>query len=288
MKFQYCELLAHFRLQFLIALTFCFTVLLVFASPFWAIAAFLGAAVNAFEIVPLYFGKSKHDNNKPLNAVRLVFANVLYGNENYEPFIKLVADEKPDIFVVQELTDGWLNALENLREIYPHYLARTEKRGGGIALFSKLPLLEKEIISLGHDYRQSIRVKFNAGEKCVALFTFHPHAPLHPAYFHHRNQQLAVAAEIINQLAAPLIVVGDLNTTVWSPFYKRFIKETNLVNAAQGFGLVPTFPVWKFPLEFLMIRIDQCFIRGDIFVKQIRTGRDIGSDHLPVIVDLEL
>jgi endonuclease/exonuclease/phosphatase family metal-dependent hydrolase len=64
------------------------------------------------------------------------------------------------------------------------------------------------------------------------------------------------------------------------------LKETKLLNARQGFGLLPTFPVFKFPIAFLMMPIDHCFVSEDISVQKIRTCEYIGSDHLPLAVEL--
>jgi endonuclease/exonuclease/phosphatase family metal-dependent hydrolase len=36
----------------------------------------------------------------------------------------------------------------------------------------------------------------------------------------------------------------------------------------------------------LMIPIDHCLVSSDIRVITLRTGRNIGSDHLPIIVDM--
>ena len=287
-RFKPCELASHFRLQYLTGSVICFAVLILFGSWLWACVAFVCVVVNVIEIVPCYFNNPKTDNNKNPSPLRIVFANVLYLNKNHAPFIALIEKEKPDIFIVQELTESCLNEIESLKEDYPYSISRHEKQGGGIAVFSKLPFGHSEIISLGFENRQSILVKFFLGERSVTLYTFHPQAPLRPFYFNYRNQQLAKATKIIKQLDAPKIVVGDLNTTVWSPFFKRLLKETDLVNARQSFGLLPTFPVWKFPIKFLMLPIDHCLMSDDICVKQIRTGDFLGSDHLPVIIDLEL
>jgi endonuclease/exonuclease/phosphatase family metal-dependent hydrolase len=37
-----------------------------------------------------------------------------------------------------------------------------------------------------------------------------------------------------------------------------------------------------------MIPIDHCLVSPDIDVLRMRTGRNIGSDHLPIIVDMTI
>jgi endonuclease/exonuclease/phosphatase (EEP) superfamily protein YafD len=285
-RFKYCELASHFRLQLFIAAAVSFVFFIISNSWLWVGLAFIAFAFNAFEIFPVYFNKPKQQNNPNSATLRLIFANVLYQNKKYEPFINLIRKEKPDIFVGQEVTAPCLQALETLCEFYPYHQAKTEKHGGGIVVFSRFPFVQAEIISLGFEHRQSILVKFKLDDKIVTLYTFHPQAPLAYNHFGYRNQQLTNAAEIIKELSEPIVVVGDLNTTPWSPFYKRFLKETKLLNARQGFGLLPTFPVFKFPIAFLMMPIDHCFVSEDISVQKIRTCEYIGSDHLPLAVEL--
>jgi endonuclease/exonuclease/phosphatase (EEP) superfamily protein YafD len=119
----------------------------------------------------------------------------------------------------------------------------------------------------------------------LSVVTVHPRPPLRPHHFRHRNVQLRDAASVVQALPAPKILVGDLNTSLWSPYYAQVIRQTGLYNARQGFGLAPTWPTFM-PWPFLRIPIDHCLVSPDIRVLTMRTGRNIGSDHLPLIVEL--
>lgn len=88
-------------------------------------------------------------------------------------------------------------------------------------------------------------------------------------------------------------MVGDLNITMWSPYYKRFARQTGLRNARQGFGILPSWPTKETYSQIspalsllLAIPIDHCLISPEIKVLNIRTGPNVGSDHRPVITDL--
>jgi endonuclease/exonuclease/phosphatase (EEP) superfamily protein YafD len=100
-----------------------------------------------------------------------------------------------------------------------------------------------------------------------------------------RNAQLQEAAMTMRQLPEPKILIGDLNTTVWSPYFSQLVEESGLRDARKGFGVVPTWPT-DFPTPLMRIPIDHCLVSRDIRVVNIGAGPRVGSDHLPLIVDL--
>ena len=72
---------------------------------------------------------------------------------------------------------------------------------------------------------------------------------------------------------------------MWSPYYSELVRESGLVDARKGFGVLPTWPA-PLKLSLMMIPIDHCLVSSELQVAQIKTGPDIESDHLPLIVDL--
>jgi endonuclease/exonuclease/phosphatase (EEP) superfamily protein YafD len=91
----------------------------------------------------------------------------------------------------------------------------------------------------------------------------------------------------MNTLTNQKILLGDFNDTIWSYHHARMLEQTKLVNVrtrAKSF-IVPSWPTWMM-LKPLMIPIDQCLISPNIWVSSVKTGRDIGSDHLPLEVKL--
>ena len=77
--------------------------------------------------------------------------------------------------------------------------------------------------------------------------------------------------------------MGDLNITMWSPNYQEFVDRAELKNTRQGHGILPSWPT-QFPV--LSIPIDHVLVSSEIQVRDTRIGRNVGSDHLPIIVDL--
>ena len=99
-----------------------------------------------------------------------------------------------------------------------------------------------------------------------------------------RNEHLTQMTAFAKARSEPLIIVGDLNMTMWSPSHRSLCDELGLTNTRRGFGILPSWPA-SLP-SVMRIPIDHCLVSDGITVLDCRLGRDIGSDHLPLIVDL--
>jgi endonuclease/exonuclease/phosphatase (EEP) superfamily protein YafD len=73
--------------------------------------------------------------------------------------------------------------------------------------------------------------------------------------------------------------VGDFNTVAWSRSAILFRKTSGLLDPRIGRGLIPTFHAKYW---FLRFPIDQLYYSTDIFIDNIHTLPNIGSDHFPV------
>ena len=102
-----------------------------------------------------------------------------------------------------------------------------------------------------------------------------------------RNEHLQVGiGEYAQQQTQPTIIMGDLNVSLWSPFYHAMIKTSGLRNARQGLGVLPSHSVIAPNIGFLSAPIDHCLISSQIQVQDFKLGKAIGSDHLPMIAEL--
>jgi endonuclease/exonuclease/phosphatase family metal-dependent hydrolase len=86
----------------------------------------------------------------------------------------------------------------------------------------------------------------------------------------------------------PAILVGDFNATRRTRAYRRLAAALRDAQLAPGIRRVePTFPT-RFPT----LRLDHVFVRGPIDVVHVSTVRTplarLASDHVPLVVDLEI
>ena len=165
-------------------------------------------------------------------------------------------------------------------------MVETLEGAGGVAALSRLPLNKAEVVDTGNYLGPTLQVEVLLEGQTFTVLTAHPPPP-NPSGFPYRNAQLASLAERLKALPGPKAFIGDMNTTVWSPYLRDFTAASGLRNARQGFGVVPTWPmIWY--LWPLQIGIDHCFVSRDVRVVNVRAGAAIGSDHLPLVVELAL
>lgn len=282
-KFNYLlDLTAHFKLQYLIATLIALLWFSLTRHKIWIAIGLLGVMLNLFAIVPWYLPPSQPVSSSA-QALRVLTVNVLVENKNYTPTIELIREEQPDVVAVVETNLGWLNAMRSVEDILPYSLQSPRAKAFGIALYSKFPLTFEPIETFDTPKDFHLVAKVNQGERQTVVVALHPPPPRDAILFEQRNRELTEISRYIQTLNEPVIAMGDLNITMWSPNYQEFVDRAEIKNTRQGFGILPSWPT-QFPLIF--IPIDHVLVSPEIQVRNTRIGRNIGSDHLPVIADL--
>ena len=284
-EFHYLlELTSHFKVQYFVA-GCCALFFFSFSRKLgWAAFSLICILLNLMVILPWYLPVPS-TGFAPQRELRVLLANVNVKNRNFEAAIALIQKEQPDLMAIVETNHDWLQALKAIESILPYALFSPQAEEFGIALYSKFPLEAVQIEAPDEFKDFHLAAKVNVAGKQVTAIALHPPPPKGTALTQIRNQELANIAGLVRSLQTPVIAVGDLNTSLWSPFYQKFVHQTQLHNSRQGFGILPT---WPSILPPLYIPIDHCLVSSNIQVSSTRTGQFIGSDHLPVVTDLRL
>ena len=288
---RYLELFSHFRLQYFAA---SLVLAVVFISLRWRSYAILGIAcvgLNAYFIVPWYLpagtlpGETAKNADNHGDPVTILHANVYRSNSDTTRFVELVVAEQPDLLVMQEATPDWLAGLGAIRASYPYKIEEPREDSFGIALFSKFPLDRTAVVASEPLGFPDIVARALIGGKQLHIISTHPMPPIGSSNYGSRNLQLDAVAKLAARTPTPLLVVGDLNTTMWAEHYRKFEQTSGLTNARKGLGVRPTWPTFFFPA---MIPIDHCMVSNDIYVHELTVGPNIGSDHRPIICRISL
>lgn len=281
----YLELTTHFRLQYALTASACVGVLIVFHSWKLLPVAVCCAVYNLAYLVPYYFLRPRPQIKSSAASLRLLQVNLLLSNENYETLLTAATEADADVIVLQELTEEWWKHIEVLAEQYPHVEAVPGPGGAGMAIFSRYSLEEVKTLTLDASNHIAILAQVNVVSASVTILALHPPTPISSTRFTNRNRQFHEAGDILRSLKGPRILIGDLNATMWSPYFTDLTKRSGLRDARLGFGLRTS---WPMPLPwFLRIPIDHCLVSNDIIVERVQLGRRTGSDHRSLIVDVK-
>jgi endonuclease/exonuclease/phosphatase (EEP) superfamily protein YafD len=282
---MYCEFVSGYKLQLLLAALGCLIYFLLVFNKFWILLSLFCVLLNLGELLPWYFNQPKITNVEQQHPLKVLSYNVLWSNQQYAKAVSFVNQEQPDIAVFLEAVPNWQEKLKALAPNYPYHISTPKLE---IEIYSKLPLNNSEVKLYG-TYRGLVIADLKVGDRRIKFVATHAYPQL---YYGHtgwqiRNQQLEIGiGKYAQTLEQPLIIIGDLNVSMWSPFYHSLIKLSGLLNARQGFGILPTNSGIAPQFAVLSAPIDHCLVSSDIQVKSFRLGKAIGSDHLPIIAEL--
>ena len=277
------DICSHFRVQYALGLGLAALLMLIprqrrSAAVFGALAA-----ANLAVVLPLYFGQAPApaDAGWPVRAL-LVNVNREYGNP--ARVAEAVTQFKPDIVVLEEVSVKWLADLAPVLAKFKYSRRVVRDDNFGIALFSRFPFIQAQTPDIGYIV-PSILAEIECSQGTCTVVATHPLPPAGGEYSRWRNAQLEELPQWIKRATSPVLLLGDLNVSPWSPHFTRLLRESGLRDSSQGRGVQPTWPAFN-PL--MLIPIDYCLYSPGIAILNRQTGPDVGSDHYPVIVDFAI
>jgi endonuclease/exonuclease/phosphatase (EEP) superfamily protein YafD len=274
----YLEIGTFFRLQYALFLGAAALAALVLKRFRVALVALTLVGINLLVVAPGSTVTAGGDSPR----LRVLVLNVEHGNDDYPRVVELIKEEDPDVIGLTELTPLWARKLATpLRQLYDRRLA-PRKGAYGIGLYSKRRLEATRVERLPPDGPVSVVATVSLGRKEMDFVLTHVHTPFAGAI---HVRQLRALADERKHLRDRLAVCGDFNAVPWSQPMREFAATTGLHGVQAGYGLHGTWPT---NYAVLRIPIDNCLISDDLALLGRRRGADVGSDHLPLIVELGL
>lgn len=205
--------------------------------------------------------------------LRLASANLNLANRDASALRDWLAKEQPDVVLLQELSPAFAQSLQQLPG-YPYRSLSPQPSPFGIGMLSTVPLLDPRFIADDEGVQRIETGLLIAGCR-VELAALHPMPPISPRQRARRDHTLR---ELAQHKQTPGLLAGDLNTSPWAPAF----VELQMQGWRRASGLMPT---WGGPLG---IPIDHVVASAHWQVVSQSRGPNLGSDHLPVLVDLRL
>lgn len=248
----------------------------------WAIAAAVCVAFHggwlAWGTAPWpFYSPPSHAPN-----LRVLTANVYDKQHHPEALLALIREEHPDVVLLQEVDDAWRKLLAPLESEYPnhHVCARYPGGSSDLAMYWRPASAAAE--ELADTGLPGVAVDIKVNGVALRVVNVHTAAPFSPNRAKRYRGQMEALVDMANNAKTPLILGGDFNGSVWSPFYRKFMRQSGLRSARYGLGLLGTWPSFFGPFR---TSLDHLIASPVIDTVSCRVGPGIGSDHRPLIAD---
>ena len=288
------DLIANLRIQMLIALGVVWMACLLLRSWRLAVICAITIAWHASWLSPREKAGRAADGVPAAGQVlKVCSVNVLTSNRQHDRIIAGLRTYNADIIAVLELSTELTDRLtEDMGDDYPHRVMEPDDGGNfGIGLLSRFPLQNVRIFELTSLPLPSISADVEWNGRTVHIMATHPIPPMSRGYFEARNHHLQSLGKLATEQrtdrpTVPIIVVGDLNVTPWSPHFRNFQQASGLEESCAGPWFVRLQPTWyrwsAFPFGLVL---DHAFSTPDLICTKRLVGLDTGSDHRPVYVE---
>lgn len=273
------ELFSHFRPQYAVWLALCGIGLLALRRPALGIAALLLGLANALPLLH-YYGETPIRPAPRGEALDAVLLNLFFYNGDHGRVVGYLQEAGPDLAVLLEVTPAWREALHAVAGELPY-----QAQAGDVLVASRLPLAGVRAVTLPSGEASAILLRVRAGESELTVIGTHANWPLGPRMSRNRNRELAALGTLARSVEGPLLVLGDLNVTAFSPVFRHLLSRGRLADCAAGRGWHPTWPSWFPPLY---LQIDHCLASPGVAIAHFGTGPYVGSDHYPVEVSVQV
>lgn len=289
----YLELLSHFQRQYWLMSLVGWGAIALTRRRLPALISLVCVAILTAQLLPWYL-PPHFLSTETAGNFRILVSNVNTQNRDFDAVLQFAQQANPDLALFMEVDGQWIEQLNALSTELPYFSGEGNSNNFGIVMYSRYPLTA-ELVNFAADSTRSLTTTMTIQGQSLRVVGTHPLPPVKPPYFHSRNRQLDQLGQYLQGVEQPTIVIGDLNITMWSPYYQRLRRQTGLKNVRDGFGLLPSWPTGKLygPLpEWLMplfaIPIDHGLVSSELAVANVEVGPNIGSDHRPVVIDLSL
>jgi endonuclease/exonuclease/phosphatase (EEP) superfamily protein YafD len=269
----------HFHLQYLVAAMGLGAVAVGVRA--WALAdvAAIVALVNLIVVAPHLRGEAGAASEGV--PVRVLLLNVHTSSDGFEPVRALIRDVDADVVALVEVDRRWLAELAPVLAGYRGRIEEPRDDNFGIALYHR-GAMTAEIRTLGSEL-PSVVARLDGG---LGVILTHPIPPVSGDTARSNWRQLEAVADRARSMAGPRIVLGDFNATPWSRPFAAMVARSGLRDSRAGFGVGASFPASGGVWAAMRIPIDHALVSAEVGVVSRRIERDVGSDHLPVVLDL--
>ena len=274
--------LALFRPQ-LTAGLLAVTVLVLAVGPRrLAIVGVVVVGLGCALLVPALRDPDPEPPRAGLPTVEILALNLWHRNGDVASVTELVTERRPDVVALVELTPTWRRALAPVLRPYRIRAVEAATGSSGIGLYGRGYLRRPEIVRLPEGARPAVEAQLDLPGGVVRLLVVHPTGGLLPGDAEQHERELRAIGEWARERGPRSVVCGDFNAAPWTRFLRDLLDEGALRAALPGGLFAGSWPALPPPLR---VAVDGCLV-GRGLRARAELGPRVGSDHLPVLVEV--
>ncbi len=281
------DLLSHFVAHYALLAAFAGIGLLWCGRRGWAVVAAGTCALQIIQLAPYFPSVRSSSVNAP--SFKVFQFNVGAHEDTYRAlpgWIENRADEL-DVVVLFEVDKAWEKPIKRLAAFFSASAFELRDDPYGIAMFTQFPGASAHIEHTAPVHPPSAMVTV-AGDRTwppITILASHPPAPSGAVQWTARNSQFAALAEVAAGQVGEVLLVGDLNTTVWSAWYRDLKRRSGLRDATVGHSYRATWAPYRLPL-LSGLPLDQLLISEGLVSIDREYPPRMSSDHRPIVTTL--
>ena len=229
-------------------------------------------------------------DTKNEQTLSLFHWNVFQHNRQVNKLKEKLANLSPDLILLCETDQWWIDSLSYLRDNYPYYIEIPLSNTYGLCLYSRYELRNLKEEYLVEESVPSVHADLVLEKnRLIHIHCLHPipPAPAHSQDSIPRDGELLLVARRIEECKdnIPVLVCGDMNDVAWSKTTRLFQKISRLADPRRGRAIMPTFDA---RVPGLRVPIDQIFCSEHFRLISMRRLPGMGSDHHGLFIKLAL
>ncbi|HET8679500.1 MAG TPA: endonuclease/exonuclease/phosphatase family protein [bacterium] len=279
------DVASHFRAHYFITAVGIAVLACIVRRARSALLPGMCAVVNLAILMPYYVSPInlwRRGDPGGTTVLRIAAVNVYVANRRFDLLERFVAEANPDVLVLVEVNRAWARGLSGPRSRMPYGVVHA-RRLYGIAVLSKHACVRCRVLDPADIDSPVIVGEIPVRGRVVTIVGAHFPVPITPLSAALMNLQVESVGALIKNLGGDTVLLGDLNSTPWSAYFRRLVSSSGLRDSALGRGVHTTWPASS-PL--IGVPIDHALVSPGIRVVRRWVGSSIGSDHLPVVVDI--
>ena len=288
-QFHLAEIVNNFRLQISVLLVFSTVLFFYLNFKVFGMVQLAGCLIYAWPVLSTFLPAEPPPVND--NAVSLLSINILGKNSNQQPVLDVLKSTDADIVLVVEYESDWIEPLKELEQTYVYHIKEPRWHGFGIALYSKHPIVESDVVYVTRNSTDNpvVFAEIEANGQRFMVVGAHFLAPMSRERMEIRNNQMTEVAALIKQIRSerklPIVLAGDFNCVPWSSFAQGMMTKAGLRDSRQGFFYQGTFPS---DINLVSIPIDHAFVSNDVHVHDRKILPANSSDHFPLLLEFSV